>query len=300
MKKQKRKINGVLLLDKSVGVSSNTALQQIRHLFCAQKAGHTGILDPLASGLLPICFGEATKFAQYLLDADKAYIATLHLGMATTTGDAEGEPCAIGHINISALEFQHACMALTGIIQQIPPMFSALKYAGKPLYEYARKGIVVERKMREVMIQHIDIKNFNLPNAVIEVSCSKGTYIRTLAEDIAKQLGTVAHLTALRRIKTAGFEIEQSHSLEKLTQLEAHQRDALLLPCDILLQHIYAITLNEVEVIKLRYGQRCQYADMGHQIMRAYTEDGEFIGLVCWQQGQLSALRFMSTQSLSV
>ncbi len=204
-KPTKRPVNGVLLLDKPEGLSSNTALQKARRLFRAEKAGHTGVLDPLATGLLPVCFGEATKFAQYLIDADKAYTATLKLGEASSTGDAEGEIIATARADISLSEFQTACQALTGDIRQVPPMFSALKHEGKPLYEYARKGIVIERKARDITIYSIDITEFDAPKAVIDVRCSKGTYIRTLSEDIAKHIGTFAHLTALRRTETAGF-----------------------------------------------------------------------------------------------
>ena len=176
-------------------------------MFRAEKAGHTGVLDPLATGLLPVCFGEATKFAQYLIDADKAYTATLKLGEASSTGDAEGEIVATARADISLSEFQTACQALTGDIRQVPPMFSALKHEGKPLYEYARKGIVIERKARDITIYSINITEFDAPKAVIDVRCSKGTYIRTLSEDIAKHIGTFAHLTALRRTETAGFTI---------------------------------------------------------------------------------------------
>lgn len=206
----KRALSGVLLLDKPVGVSSNTALQKARRLFGAQKAGHTGVLDPLASGLLPICFGEATKFAQYLLDADKAYTATMKLGEATTTGDAEGDIIATSDCAVSAEAFQAACTRFTGPVRQVPPMFSALKHEGRPLYEYARKGIVIERKPRDICIHAIDIEVFSPPLARIAVRCSKGTYIRTLSEDIAKHIGTFAHLTALRRTATAGFSDRKS------------------------------------------------------------------------------------------
>ena len=236
-KPTKRPVNGVFLLDKPEGLSSNTALQKARRLFRAEKAGHTGVLDPLATGLLPVCFGEATKFAQYLIDADKAYTATLKLGEASSTGDAEGEIIATAHADISLSEFQTACQALTGDIRQVPPMFSALKHEGKPLYEYARKGIVIERKARDITIYSIDITEFDAPKAVIDVRCSKGTYIRTLSEDIAKHIGTFAHLTALRRTETAGFTIAQSHTLEALAKLDEAERDALLLPCDVLVQH---------------------------------------------------------------
>ena len=213
-KPPKRPINGVLLLDKPQGVSSNTALQQACRLYQAEKAGHTGVLDPLATGLLPICFGEATKFAQYLLDADKAYFATLKLGEATTTGDAEGDIIDTARADISLAEFQAACQALTGDIRQVPPMFSALKHQGKPLYEYARQGIVIERKPRDITIQSINIIEFAAPQAVIDVHCSKGTYIRALARDIGEALGSGAYLTALCRTRVGDVRIEECIELD--------------------------------------------------------------------------------------
>lgn len=303
-KPQKRIVDGVLLLDKPIGISSNTALQHARRLYRAQKAGHTGVLDPLASGLLPICFGEATKFAQYLLDADKSYTATLKLGQATSTGDVEGEIIDTARSDITHQEFQAACAALTGNILQVPPMFSALKYEGKPLYEYARKGIVIERKARHITIYQIDTTHFDAPQATINVRCSKGTYIRTLSEDIAKQMNTFAHLTALRRTETAGFRIEQSHTLEQLSALTEAQRDARLLPCDTLVQHLTRIELNADTALKLRFGQVVPYTDhsgslKSHTPLRAYTEQGEFIGLVEYfsHHACLKAVRLMNTDN---
>ena len=298
-KPAKRPVNGVLLLDKPEGLSSNTALQKARRLYNAEKAGHTGVLDPLATGLLPVCFGEATKFAQYLLDADKAYTATLKLGEASSTGDAEGEIIAATRADISLAEFQTACQALTGNIRQVPPMFSALKHEGKPLYEYARKGIVIERKPRDITIYAIDITEFDAPKAVIDVRCSKGTYIRTLSEDIAKHIGTFAHLTALRRTETAGFTIRESYTLDALAELNETDRDALLLPCDALVRHLPKIELNDRAVAMLKCGQRPQFTEniSAEQPIRVYDRSGTFIGLVEYQKeiGRLKALRLMNT-----
>ena len=294
----KRRLNGVLLLDKPQGLSSNTALQQARRLFAAEKAGHTGVLDPLATGLLPVCFGEATKFAQYLLDADKAYSATLKLGEATSTGDAEGEVVATARADMDLAEFQAACAALTGPIRQVPPMFSALKHEGKPLYEYARKGIVIERKARDITIYQIDITAFAPPAAQINVLCSKGTYIRTLSEDIAKHMGTLAHLTGLRRTATAGFDIAQSHTLEDLAALNETGRDALLLPCDVLVQHLPRLVLTAEQVKLLKFGQKPASTVLAADTpWRAYSEQGEFVGLVAYlpREGCLKAVRLMNT-----
>lgn len=298
-KKNKRKINGVLLLDKPIGISSNTALQQARRLFHAEKAGHTGVLDPLASGLLPICLGEATKFAQYLLDADKAYTATLRLGEATTTGDSEGEIIETSDKIISETDFRHACQSLIGAIEQVPPMFSALKHEGKPLYEYARKGIVIERPARSIQIYQIDIQAFSFPQAVIDVRCSKGTYIRTLSEDIAKKIHTFAHLTALRRTETAGFQIHETHTLEAIANLAESERDALLLPCDVLVRHFPKITLDFENIEHLRCGRPASYTEScpENTPIRVYSEQGEFIGLVNYlaKYQKLKVLRLMST-----
>lgn len=298
-KPKNRKISGVLLLDKPQGISSNTALQKVRRLYHAEKAGHTGVLDPLATGLLPICFGEATKFAQYLLDADKAYTATLKLGEATTTGDAEGEMVEKGRSDIVLAEFQTACAALTGKSRQVPPMFSALKHEGKPLYEYARKGIVIERKPRDIDIYHIDVKSFSLPYAQIDVLCSKGTYIRTLSEDIAKYMGTFAHLTALRRRATAGFDVAQSHTMDELECLLDNERDALLLPCDALVSHLPCAQWHEEDAAKLHFGQtvavdmKTKHDAQDGQPVRIYTVQSGFIGLAVQDKGVWKALRLM-------
>ena len=300
-KPAKRRLSGVLLLDKPLGVSSNHALQQARRLYRAEKAGHTGVLDPLATGLLPVCFGEATKFAQYLLDADKAYTATLCLGEARSTGDAEGETVATGRSDVSLEEFTAACQALSGHQRQVPPMFSALKHDGKPLYEYARKGIIIERKPRDIQIYSINITHFAAPEAVIDVRCSKGTYIRTLSEDIAKHCGTFAYLNALRRTETAGFNIRQSHTLAALAALNEAERDALLLPCEVLVQHLPKIELNDVAVRMLQQGQRPQFNEAlpSDQPYRIYNIAGEFIGLAEYQSDirRLKALRLMQTET---
>lgn len=294
----KREVDGVLLLDKACGISSNTALQQVRRLYRAQKAGHTGVLDPLATGLLPVCFGQATKFAQYLLDADKAYIATIKFGESTTTGDAEGEALDKASIDFTEQMFLDACKILTGEINQVPPMYSALKYEGKPLYEYARKGIVIERKSRLITIHEIKLLKFDLPVVEVFVSCSKGTYIRTLAEDIAKQLGSLAHLVGLRRTKTAGFEINESFDFMSLSDFELDQLDQKLLPCDILVRHLPKLILEEEQIVQLKHGQSVQINQKYGKInkFRIYNEKQEFVGLAYFSdENTLKVLRLMNT-----
>ncbi|WP_239349395.1 tRNA pseudouridine(55) synthase TruB [Snodgrassella communis] len=299
--RRKRSLNGVLLLDKDSGMSSNSALQRARFLYGAAKAGHTGVLDPLATGLLPVCFGEATKFAQYLLDADKAYIATLQLGVATSTGDTEGEVVATADTSITLEQIQAAIMAFSGEISQTPPMYSAIKHQGKPLYEYARAGITIERKSRQVTIYQIDILEFAFPRLVISVRCSKGTYIRTLAEDMARHMGTVAHLTALRRIATAGFAIEDTYSLAAISSADEVTRDNWLLPCDVLVQHFTAVTLTDKDILQLQHGIAV-HSEQNYGTMcplRIYAANGRFIGLVQYQEAsrRLKVLRLMNTAS---
>ena len=298
---QRRPVHGVLLLDKPLGLSSNDALQKAKWLLRAEKAGHTGTLDPLATGVLPLCFGAATKFSQLQLDAPKTYEAVALLGATTTTGDAEGDvverrevlPEQVTPERLAAVQQQ-----FTGSIRQVPPMFSALKHEGKPLYEYARKGIVIERKARDITIYQIDITAFAPPAAQINVLCSKGTYIRTLSEDIAKHMGTLAHLTGLRRTATAGFDIAQSHTLEDLAALNETGRDALLLPCDVLVQHLPRLVLTAEQVKLLKFGQKPASTVLAADIpWRAYSEQGEFVGLVAYlpREGCLKAVRLMNT-----
>jgi tRNA pseudouridine55 synthase len=231
----RRPVHGVLLLDKPLGLSSNDALQKAKRFFRAEKAGHTGTLDPLASGLLPLCFGAATKFSQTSLDADKRYTATLTLGQTTTTGDLEGSLVEERPVQLARAEIEVVCRKFTGAIEQRPPMHSALKHEGKALYEYARQGIEVERAARRIVIHHIDILDWQEQTLVLDVLCSKGTYIRTLAEEIGEALGCGAHLAALRRTGSGPLEIADAVTLDELSALDEPQRDAKLLPPDVLL-----------------------------------------------------------------
>ena len=219
-----KQVDGVLLLDKPLHLSSNDALQKARRFFSAAKAGHTGTLDPLATGLLPVCFGEATKFSADLLDADKAYVADVRLGQTTATGDAEGEVLQTRPVQVSAEQLAAVLPRFTGVIAQVPPMYSALKRDGKPLYELARQGLEVEREAREVTILSLAASDFDGINFRLHVDCSKGTYIRTLAEDIGETLGCGAHLTGLRRTRVGPLELDRAVSLVELENTEEADR----------------------------------------------------------------------------
>lgn len=248
------KIDGVLLLDKPVGLSSNTALQKARRLLNAQKAGHTGTLDPLASGLLPLCFGEATKFSADLLNADKEYVTTVRFGIKTTTGDAEGDIVLERDVHFDRPTLEAVLDQFRGEIEQIPPMYSALKRDGKPLYELARRGEEVKREPRKVVISHIDILDFNPPEVTLSVRCSKGTYIRVLGEDIGERLGCGGHLTSLRRTATGALRIEQSVSLEAFEAMDENARLQALSAPDCLLSTLPAVELDEVQTERFRHG----------------------------------------------
>ncbi len=270
----------MLLLDKPLGFSSNQALQKVKWLFQAAKAGHTGTLDPLATGLLPLCFGEATKFAHYLTDADKTYIATIKLGVTTNTGDAEGEVLATHSVNVSPAQFAEACTQFVGEISQIPPMYSALKHEGKALYEYARAGVEIERASRLITIHSIQVNSFEYDVANISVSCSKGTYIRTLAEDIGAVLGCGAHLIGLRRTKTANYNIEQAVTLAQFEAMNLEQRQAALMPMDSAVLHLPAIVLDADSTNYLRQGQAVWQSRINAKgLLRLYNEQQEFLGL---------------------
>ncbi|NOU41280.1 MAG: tRNA pseudouridine(55) synthase TruB [Methylotenera sp.] len=279
-KRIKKHINGILLLDKPLGFSSNQALQKVKWLLQAAKAGHTGTLDPLATGLLPLCFGEATKFAHYLTDADKTYLATVKLGVTTTTGDAEGEVLSTESVNVSQAQLAQVFRQFVGEISQIPPMYSALKHEGKALYEYARAGIEIERKARLVTIHSITLNALVDNIATLTVSCSKGTYIRTLAEDIGHQLGCGAHLIGLRRTATANYDITQAVTLEQFEALSAEQRIATLRPADSSVLHLPAVTLDSDSAFYLQQGQAVWRSGVIPQgLLRLYNEQQVFLGL---------------------
>ena len=250
----RRRVDGVLLLDKPSGLSSNAALQRARRAFDAEKAGHTGTLDPLASGLLPLCFGEATKFAQFLLDAAKRYTATVRFGVTTTTGDAEGEVLEMRPVTLARSDVEAVLPDFTGRLSQVPPAHSALKFEGRSHYEYARAGIDVPRLPRDIEILELSLLAWNAPDAVVDVTCSKGTYIRVLAEDIGRALGCGAHLAGLRRTATGGFGIADAVALERLEAMDAAERDAMLLPAATLLRDLPSLRLSGPEAVRFRQG----------------------------------------------
>jgi tRNA pseudouridine55 synthase len=272
-------LDGVLLFDKPLGLSSNSALQKVRRLFQAEKAGHTGTLDPLATGLLPVCFGEATKFSMTLLDADKTYRARIRLGQTTTTGDAEGEIIARSQVAVDKELLEQVLPKFIGEISQLPPMHSAIKHQGKPLYDYIRKGETVERKVRNVIIHELVLEDFAGEELEIRVRCSKGTYIRTLAEDIGQALGCGAHLLALRRLAIGRFKLDQAYAWERLEAMDKPEREACLLPVDCMLQDLPQLELDAAQVKRIAQGQRLVLdQELAGGKIRLYGE-GQFIGL---------------------
>lgn len=280
IKRIKRDISGVILLDKPLGFSSNQALQKIKYLLQAEKAGHTGSLDPLASGLLPLCFGEATKFSHYLLDADKSYRALVQLGATTTTGDAEGEVLVSRPVDVTEAQIKKVLNDFIGDIKQTPPMYSALKHQGKALYEYARDGVDIERAARDVRIYQIDFHGFQNHQLDITVACSKGTYIRTLAEDIGAALGCGAHLAGLRRLTAGHFKLEDAITVEAFEAMTLEQRDACLLPPDATITTLPIVTIDADSEFYLLRGQSVWKANLNIRgSFRIYNEQGVFLGL---------------------
>lgn len=291
----RRAVHGVLLLDKPVGLSSNDALQKAKRLYRAEKAGHTGTLDPLASGLLPLCFGAATKFSQVSLDADKRYRATLKLGQTRRGGDLEGEVLRERAVNVGREVIRDACDRFTGDIEQLPPMHSALKHEGKALYEYARAGVEVERAPRRVTIHRIDIVEGDHDRWVLDVTCSKGTYIRTLAEDIGEALGCGAHLIALRRTGAGALTLDQAVTLEALEAMDEPARDARLLPADALLADCPEVRLAAEDAARFLAGMRRRLALADAPQVRVFgPEPRAFLG-----SGHIVAGELISTRLLS-
>lgn len=295
-KPPRRRVDGVLLLDKPAGMTSNAALQKVRWLLNAAKAGHTGTLDPMATGLLPLCFGEATKFAGELLTASKHYAATLRLGVRTDTADAEGQVLETRPVAVTREQVEAVLARFRGDIQQVPPMYSALKRNGRPLYEYARKGIEVERKPRKVSIFELDILKFGVDRLEIDVDCSKGTYVRSLADDIGVALGCGAHLTALRRTRIGKLRLEDAVTLEALEALPPEARDCLLRPADTLLEELPRLELDEAEAMRFSHGQSVDAAE-GHLSarLRVYAANGRFLGIAtASSEGLVAPLRLVA------
>ncbi len=300
----RRVVNGILILDKPLAVSSNHALQRVKHLFNAAKAGHTGSLDPAASGVLPICFGEATKFSQFLLDADKAYCSEFTFGVRTDSGDADGQvlaECDASGVTRPAL--QTALAQFVGPIEQVPPMYSALKHHGQPLYELARQGKEVARKARPVHMYALDLLSFTAgarATATLQISCSKGTYVRTLAEDIGARLGCGAHVSKLQRTAAGPFGQAQMHSIEALaevaTGVDSEQLDKLLLPVDAGIKHLRALEVDEPQARALQYGQQVWLGnDVRTGLVRVMLR-AAFIGVAqLADDGYLKPKRLLST-----
>ena len=291
VRRPRRRVDGVLLLDKPPGRSSNAVLQHTKWLFAAEKAGHTGTLDPLASGLLPICFGEATKFAQSLLDARKAYIATVRFGIATATGDAEGETIAEKPVAFTRADLERALPQFVGILSQLPPRHAALKFQGRNYYEYARAGIEIPRVARQVEVDEIALLEWAPPVATLRVACGKGTYIRVLAEDIAAALGSCAHLAALRRTATGPFTIEHAVSLDALEAMDAGSRDALLLPAHAPLADMRRLVVDAATVRALFEGRVAPAPAGAAGRYCCLDAGGAFLGVADVDAGGIRAVR---------
>lgn len=300
----RRDVNGILLLDKPLGLSSNQALQHAKRLLRAAKAGHTGSLDPLATGLLPLCFGQATKISSYLLDADKRYSAQLKWGEKTTTGDAEGEVIARSEAaRLTREQLEQALPGFVGPQRQIPPMYSALKREGRPLYELARQGLEIEREARDIVIHALTLQAFDDGGCRLDVTCSKGTYIRTLAEDLAAAVGQCAHLTALRRTEVGQLRGLRMYTLEELDQLAQsgpEALDACLLSTQQALAHWPSVRVDERQARDLAHGRAIESAQLPEsqpQQLIAILDavSGDWLGFgVRDERGCLAPRRWMS------
>ncbi|NOT84360.1 MAG: tRNA pseudouridine(55) synthase TruB [Methylococcaceae bacterium] len=278
-RKSGQNVQGILLLDKRLGVSSNRALQEVRRLLNANKAGHTGSLDPLATGLLPLCFGEATKVSALMLDDHKRYEVTVQLGVMTDTGDAEGVILATKPVpTLSASEIEHCLQQFTGVIEQVPPMYSALKYNGKKLYELAREGKVVERKARRITIFELTLVDRLDDRLMLEVLCSKGTYIRSLAEDIGHYLGCGGTVTALRRTQAGQFLLKDAWHINQLEAMPPRVLIENLMPMDTPLKFMPAVQLSAAQALCVQQGQRIDFAGTDVGMVRLYHEQN-FLGL---------------------
>ena len=292
-------LDGIVLIDKPLGLSSNAALQKTKRIFNARKAGHTGSLDPLATGVLPICFGEATKISAFLLDSDKRYTTTIQLGHTRTTGDMEGEIVETRPVpELDADKIEAVLNKFRGDVEQIPPMHSALKHEGTPLYKLARKGISVERKVRHIKIYELTALSFTKDTITLDVHCSKGTYIRTLAQDIGEALGCGAHLIDLRRTEVSPFDDHTIHTLEALTELAtAEELKQTLLPIDAAIPHWPSLTITNEQADNLCMGRRVECENIpDSDSIRLYRPDATFLGIgQLHESGLLAAKRLLRT-----
>lgn len=289
------RLDGVLLLDKAAGLSSNRALQDAKRLLQARKAGHGGTLDPLASGLLPVLLGEATKFAQFALDSDKEYRAEVKLGVETETGDAEGAVVARHAVDLDDARIQRALARFRGALEQVPPMFSALKHKGEPLYALARRGLSVERAARRVTVHALELIGRDGDTVHLRVLCSKGTYVRQLAADIGAELGTGAHLAVLRRIAAGRFRIDEATTLDALRAMSESEREARLLPVDSLLAELPRVELGAALAARFALGQAVALDAASAGRCRVYAAPGSLIGVGEWGDGpELRPLRLVA------
>ncbi len=296
MKRKGEAISGVLVLDKALGLGSTQAVAKTKYLLNAQKAGHGGTLDPLASGVLPILLGDATKFAHDLLTADKTYTATVKLGITTDSADAEGVVTSQRPVNVSPDQIYAVCQQFTGAIAQVPPMHSALKKDGRPLYEYARQGVMFELEARHITIYECTVESINLPEFTMRVHCSKGTYIRSLARDLGEALGCGAHLSALRRTQAGSLAAANACTLQQLEALELDQRREQLLPVDSLLRSLERVDLTDALAARFLQGQRlnttdCAWPSAG--TVRVYQQ-AVFLGLAMIEPGVLRPHRVLN------
>lgn len=291
-------IGGILLVNKPQGLTSNAVLQKLKRFSGFKKAGHTGSLDPLATGMLPICFGEATKVCEYLLDADKCYETTGLLGIKTDTADSTGTIIAqCESISIQPAELEAILDTFRGESHQIPSMYSALKYQGTPLYKLARQGLSIERSARTINVSRLILDNFQENTFSLTITCSKGTYIRNIVEDIGDKLGTGAHVIRLHRKYTAGFENYPMYTLEALLDKSRKAFLDCLIPMDKAIQHLPALYLSDVQVLAIQQGRVVQTLDeTSLPLLRLYNEAGQFMGLVRQENGDIRAKRLISTQ----
>ena len=295
IKKTRRDVHGVLLLDKPQGMTSNDALQKVKRIFNAKKAGHTGALDPLATGMLPICFGEATKFSQYLLDSDKRYRVIAKLGERTDTSDADGQVICTKPVNITQTQIDEALSHFRGDILQVPTMFSALKYQGKPLYEYARQGIVIEREARPISVYENQFIQYDFAKQelTLEIHCSKGTYIRTIIDDLGELLGCGAHVIYLRRLQVSNYSVDKMISLDELQNIS--EKEPLLMPVDSPLQASRKVVLSESQGKDILLGRTVivESSVPVETLVRIYQEQ-QFIGAGSQILNKLSPKRLIS------